>query len=31
MIGMNDFVVMAIILIEFFQYCAMGPDFGSLS
>jgi hypothetical protein len=31
MIGMNDFVVMTIVLIDFFQYAAMGPSFASLS
>jgi hypothetical protein len=31
MIGMNDFVVMIIVVIDFFQYCAMGPSFASLS
>jgi hypothetical protein len=31
MIGMNDFIIMVSVAIDFFQYCAMGQAFGNLS
>jgi hypothetical protein len=30
-IGINDMVVMAIVLVDFFQYCAMTPNLSNLS
>jgi hypothetical protein len=31
LIGVNDYVVLMTIVVEFFQYCAMGPSFASLT
>jgi hypothetical protein len=31
LLGQNDLIVMVSIAIEFLQYCAIGPDFNSIS